>query len=197
MKRQIAKKETSIRFDRQAHEIIMELLNECSDALVRTGFCKADEVEELLCREYIKQVASILWGASFFVEDDANAAAEIFLSNLTGKPYSMGKHWRHSEACGRQLSHHTAYYFRRYHDILTQVYVERLHLVDDRQILGLNHDGVIQLAAASLPNVREEVRREMRRRGLNYDAVVVFDDDLSRRLKSGKPLRLVNEQGQA
>lgn len=196
MKRQIAKRETSIQFDRQAHEIIKELLNGCEDALVRNGHCKPEEVEEFLCREYIDQVASVLWGASYFLQSDASAAAEIFLSKLTGKMYSMGKHWRHSRACGNQLSLHTAYYFRRYHDILTQVYVERLHAVDDNVLLGLNHDGVIQLAAASLPDVRDEVRREMRRRGLKYDALIVSDDDRDRRLNASKlHLRLTNEAG--
>lgn len=172
-------------FNQKAHEIIRQMLNKCEDNLIRNNVCQAHEVEEYLCRHYLAQVASILGGASYFLQSDAAIGAEIFLSRLCGM-YSMGRFERYTKICGRQLSFHTVLYFRRYPETLTQMYIETMHGATDEQLRHLNKNGIVQLAAVSLPGVLEEHRRELRRRGIDASNVIAFDGDRARRLGAGK-----------
>jgi hypothetical protein len=67
---------------------------------------------------------------------------------------------------------------------LTQRYTEELHRPDNSVLIGAGFNGILHLAAASLPGVREEVNRELRRRGLDYDAAKVPAAHLERRMRA-------------
>jgi hypothetical protein len=177
-------------FDDMAHEYVRKILNIAEDKLLERQIPNAIEVEEYLCRFYIEEAGGIIQGASWFLQSDATAGAEIFLLKCVGgfteKPdpirrlLTPNRLW----ACGNQLSFHTATYFPRYRVILTQRYVEELHQPNDRVLVGAGFNGILHLAAASLPGVREEVNRELRRRGLDYDAAKVPAAHLERRMRA-------------
>ena len=73
------------------------------------------------------------------------------------------------------------------------MYIERMQSATDEEIRHLNKDGLVQLAAANLPGVLEQARREQRRRGSAVSTVIVFNDDREHRLQMSKAqLRLTN-----
>ena len=177
-------------FNDSAHEYVRKTLNIAEDKLLERQIEDPAEVEEFLCRLYIEQVASIISGASWFMQSDATAGAEIFLwkclGGYTDNPHPFRRRMTPTRlhACGNQLSFHTQYYFPRYPAILTQRYIEELQQPDNRVLIGAGWNGVLHLAAASLPGVREEVNRELRRRGLSYDAAKVPAKHMDRRLRA-------------
>lgn len=177
-------------FDDTSHEYVRKILNIAEDKLLERQIPDPVEVEEYLCRFYIEQVVGIVQGATCFIQWDATAGAEIFLwkcvGGFTDKPHPMQRRLRPNRlwACGNQLSFHTATYFPRYRSILTQRYVEELHRPDNGVLIGAGWNGVLHLAAASLPGVREEINRELRRRGLDYDAAKVPPAHLERRMRA-------------
>jgi hypothetical protein len=177
-------------FNDMAHEYVRKILNIGEDRLLEGQIADPIEVEEYLCRFYIEQVGSIIQGASWFLQSDATAGAEIFLFKCIGcfteRPHPIRKYLTPTRlrACGNQLSFHTTTYFPRYRAILTQRYIEELHRPDNNVLVGAGWNGVLHLAAASLPGVREEINRELRRRGLRYDAAKVPAAHLERRMRA-------------
>ncbi|MBB3993767.1 hypothetical protein GGR95_001398 [Sulfitobacter undariae] len=185
-------KNPEVEFNQKAHEVIRAMLNKSEDRLISDGTCDPTETEDYLCRHYLAQVASLLGGASYYLPSEAAVGAEIFLSRNCGI-YSMGRYARYSKICGKQLSQFTHLYFRRYPETLTQMYIERMQSATDEEIRHLNKDGLVQLAAANLPGVLEQARREQRRRGSAVSTVIVFNDDREHRLQMSKAqLRLTN-----
>jgi len=73
-----------------------------------------------------------------------------------------------------QLATHTRTYFPEYDGLLRQAYVHVLRSIEDASAIRLN--GVVRLAAAKLPNVLTDVRRELRRRGFPFDVTLVADE---------------------
>lgn len=181
-------------FNNMAHETVRQILNIAEDRLLQKQVSDPVEIEEFLCRAFIEQTAGIIQGGSWFLQSDATVGAEIFLlkclDTFTGKPHRMRRRLTpvKLETCGRQLSIHTLYYFPRFHAILTQRYIEELQQPDDAALVGASWNGVFHLAAASLPGVKEEINRELRRRGLGYDAAKVPVNHFARRMRAiGKP----------
>ncbi|MFC3179543.1 hypothetical protein [Cypionkella sinensis] len=177
-------------FDDRAHEDVRKVLNVAEDKLLEGQIEDPIEIEEYLCRFYIEEVAGMVQGASWFLQCDATEGAENFLlkcvGGFTDKPHPIRRLLRPNRlrACGNQLSFHTATYFPRYRPILTQRYTEELHRPDNSVLIGAGFNGILHLAAASLPGVREEVNRELRRRGLDYDAAKVPAAHLERRMRA-------------
>ncbi|WP_143542824.1 hypothetical protein [Cereibacter azotoformans] len=177
-------------FNDMAHEYVRKILNIAEDKLLERQITNPIEVEEYLCRFYIEEAAGIVQGATCFIQCDATLGAEGFLLKCVGgfteKPHPIRKYLTPTRlrACGNQLSFHTTTYFPRYRPILTQRYVEELHPPDNSVLIGAGWNGILHLAAASLPGVREEINRELRRRGLNYDAAKVPAAHLERRMRA-------------
>ncbi len=185
-------------FNDMAHELVRKVLDIAEDRLLEGQIEDPVEVEEYLCRAYIEQVASIINGASWFMQNDATNGSEIFLLKCLGafsdKPHPFRRRLTATKlrACGNQLSFRTATYFRRYPEILTQRYIEELHKPNNEVLIGAGHNGIFHLAVASLPGVQEQINRELRRRGLPYDAAKVPTLHLARRMRAlGGQARLI------
>lgn len=183
-------RDTDALFNDMAHEYVRKALNIAEDKLLERQIEDPIEVEEYLCRFYIEQVAGIISGASWFMQSDATIGAEIFLlkclGGYTDNPHSFRRRMTVTRlnACGNQLSFHTHYYFPRYNAILTQRYIEEIQKPDNMALIGASWNGVFHLAAASLPGVRDEINRELRRRGLTYDAAKVPAKHMARRMRA-------------
>jgi len=177
-------------FNDMAHEYVRKILNIAEDRLLERQITNPIEVEEYLCRFYIEDAGSHIQGATYFLQSDATLGAEFFLLKCVGgfteRPHPIRKYLSPTRlrACGNQLSFHTTTYFPRYRAILTQRYVEELQQPDDRVLVGAGFNGILHLAAASLPGVREEMNRALRRRGLDYDAAKVPAAHLERRMRA-------------
>ena len=187
-------------FNNSAHEPVRKILNIAEDRLLERQINYPVEVEEYLCRFFIEETASIIQGSSWFLQSDATEGAEIFLlkclNSFTGGAHPIRRRLTATKlrACGTQLSFHTSYYFPRFHSILTQRYVEELHRPDGAALIGAGHNGIFHFAAASLPGVKEEINRELRRQGLNHDAAKVPANHFARRMRAiGKPA--ISNQG--
>lgn len=177
-------------FNNTAHELVRKILNIAEDRLLERQISDPVEVEEYVCRFFIEESAGIIHGASCFLQNDATLGAEIFLlkclNSFAGGAHPMRRVLSATKlrTCGTQLSFHTSYYFPRFHAILTQRYIEELRKPDDAALIGAGHNGVFHFAAASLPGVKEEINRELRRLGLPYDAAKVPANHFARRMRA-------------
>jgi hypothetical protein len=89
---------------------------------------------------------------------------------------------RNTRKCALQLHWHTHYYFGNYHTILRHCYLQILRTLSDLDAIDRN--GVLQLAAATLPGVRADIRRTRRRLGAERDRLIVADDTMNRRIEA-------------
>lgn len=171
-----------VSFDSRAHEVLREMFDQVEDTLIRDGICEPDETEDYLCREFIAQLATTTFGVCNFNQREAEIGGEIFLSGLRNI-YSLPKHTGAFEkACARQLTYHLTYYFRDYHATMTKAFIERLQESTTAELGGYKHTAFFQIAAATIPGVRDQIRREYRIRGLPAP-MLVGDRVLEDRMK--------------
>ena len=182
-------------FNRNAHELVQGIVNDAADRVCDLEGCELDIAEDMLCRSYIAVSAGAMDNSSWFLQGEAESGAEIWLLNICGdllkepgqkRRISTGARLR---SCGRQLSFYTAMYFPRYPDVLTQMFKERLHSADLEKMKHINLDGVLKLAAADLPNVDEEIRRQARRLHMTCSGNIVPQTHLARRRAVAPPNR--------
>lgn len=175
-------------FDSRAHEVLRAMFDQVEDTLIRNGICEPNETEDYLCRELIAQLATTTFGVCNFNQREAEIGAEIFLSGLRNI-YSIPKRTAAFEkACARQLTYHLTYYFRDYHATMTKAFIERLQESTTAELGGYKHAAFFQIAAATIPGVRDQIRREYRFRGLPAP-MLVGDRVLEHRMKASRTPR--------
>ncbi|WP_101342361.1 hypothetical protein [Cereibacter azotoformans] len=176
-------------FDHIMHERLSLLFEAVEDMLIEQGVCNPSETNEYLTALYIREVSTFMSGASYYLDAEERVAGWIFIHTLTA--HSRTKRFRkYCRELGHHISTHTTVYLPRYHEMLTKAYLEVLHTVKDLRTVALH--GTILLAAATLPGLRTDLRREFKRRGLEYDKLIVPDDVLARRMKAGlHPSKLI------
>jgi hypothetical protein len=166
-------------FDQRTHELLIELFDAAEERMIELGMCQTVEADEYLTLEYIKTCGEFLQHAAAYLQSEGTIAADLFISKLAD--ISQNKRiQRSSKKCALQLSMHTNLYFPNFYKLLTISYTTILHSAES--LAELRNNGVLMLAAATLPGVRTEMRRELRRRGLPYEHLLVPDDVLSARL---------------
>lgn len=176
-------------FDHITHERLSLLFEAVEDVLIGEGVCSPSETNEYLTALYIREVGAFMSYASCYLDDEERAIGRNFIHDLTSLA-STKRFRKYHRELGTHLATHTTVYFPRYHEMLTKAYLDVLHTVEDLQTVMF--DGVIMLAAATLPGLRTDLRREFKRRGLDYDKLLVPDDVLSRRMKAGlHPSKLI------
>lgn len=162
-------------FDEKAHVLLSDVLDQTESRLVREGVCKPESASEYLTVRYIKACGDFIEHASVYLENDERIAADLFLSELA-KGALKARFNRNAKICAVQLSKHTLVYFPDYNKLLRLYYLQVLAASD--VVSTLRHNGVLLLAAATLPGVRSDARRELRRRGANHDALLVPDETI-------------------
>ena len=168
-------------FNDKAHGFLSELLDEAEEYLVRSKFCQAEHVSEYLATVYIEECGRFLENASAYLPNDERIAADIFLSKLPTRRKRLLSP-RRLRMCAHQLAQHTRLYFPTYPELLRIAYLRVMHGTAEWQ--SLRHNGVLMLAVATLPNVLNDVRRELRRRGAAETALLVPDDVVHIRIGS-------------
>lgn len=172
-------------FDNRAHEALRKRFDMAEDRIIHRGICPPHDVEEYLCREYIEQLSVTTFGICSFVRAEAENGAKVFLWGLCNT-YGLPKLSNQREReCARQLIYHATYYFRDYYAILTKVFIEHLQDASDEDLTGYRYKAFFQIAAATIPNAREQIRREYRRRGLR-EPVLVGDSTLEHHMSASR-----------
>ncbi|OHD05058.1 hypothetical protein [Sphingopyxis sp. RIFCSPHIGHO2_12_FULL_65_19] len=156
-------------FNDRAHELISGALDRSEDRIGRNGVCPANQAADYLTTKYIEACASIIRGGVAYLAADERIGADIFLSKLGDARFNRLVP-RTQTMCAEHLSQHTHVYFPNYHTLLRLAY---LHVLRNCGQTPFHSHGVVLLAAAKLPGVITDIRRECRRRGLSYDRVLV------------------------
>ncbi|NTZ43617.1 hypothetical protein G7A66_11090 [Altererythrobacter sp. SALINAS58] len=166
-------------FDDKAHAILQDVLDYAEERLTREGSQAPDSATTYLTLEYINASRGLMSHASQYLESDEWAAAAIFLSTL---PWGRLKQRldRNSSACARQLARNTCLYFPNFRLLLRLSLLQVLSSAEGPETIRWN--GIVLLAAASLPGVRADIRRELRRRGLAWDVTLVGDLIMEKRI---------------
>jgi hypothetical protein len=174
-------------FDDKAHRLLAPMLDEAEDRLVGMGVCEPHEADEYLTAAYIAECGAFLEHGAVYLPNEERIAADLFLAKLplrkTRRPSQ-----RRMRMCANQLSTSTTVYFPNYHTILRLSYLHVLNETDDWH--ALRRSGILMLAASTLPGVRSDIRRELRRRGANHISMIVPDDVMQKRLGNMKLLRV-------
>jgi hypothetical protein len=168
-------------FNHRAHWFVMTVFDIAEEALIERNLCKPHETNEYLTMFYIEEASCFLKYAQTYMHSEGRIAAEIFFGKLANNRRAS-QFEKHSRICGHQISMQPVLYFPRYYELLTKAYVDVLRTSDD--LNSAMFDGTVLLAAATLLDVRLELRREFRRRGLGCDRLLVDDDVLATRLKA-------------
>ncbi|KTE13298.1 MULTISPECIES: hypothetical protein [unclassified Sphingopyxis] len=170
-------------FNNRAHEIISGVLDRAEDWIARNGVCPAHQADAHLTTKYIEACANIIRGGVVYLAADERIGADIFLSGLGDAKFKRLSP-RTQTMCAEHLSHHTHVYFPNYHTVLRLAYLHVLRSACGQ--VPFHSHGVVLLAASTLPGVLSDVRRECRRRGLNYDRVLVPETEKHKKSMSLK-----------
>jgi len=172
-------------FNDKAHVILQDMLDYAEQRVVRNGICTPDNAVEYLALDYIKTCGDFIEHSAQYLENDERIGADLFLAKLSTGTLKT-RYERNKRACAQQLSTNTPLYFPDYHKLLRLALLHVLQSAADAQTVRWS--GVVLLAAASLPNARTDIRRELRRRGMDRDVTLVGDATLNERIG---PSRLI------
>lgn len=168
-------------FDSKSHELLTLLFDAAEEKLVSRGVCQSTEASFLLTMAYIKECGEFLENGIAFLKSEGVAASWMFIGNLAGS-IGFKRIGRRDYQCAQQLLMHSALYFPEFYKALTVCYANKLQAAKDAN--EIQSSGILMMAAAMLPGARTELRRELRRRGLNYDRTLAPDDVMRLRLGS-------------
>lgn len=169
-------------FNERAHGIVGDIIEAAELALIRNGVCQPNETDMHLTMDYIRQCGSFLEHGQAYLENEGRLAAGIFLWRLSQAANARlrAKYHRNWLICEVQLHWHAHYYFPMYLQTLREVSLKLLHNLPS--LNAIDQNGVLRLAMANLPNVLRDVRRERRRRGADWDKLLIEDSVADRRI---------------
>ena len=173
--------------DAITHSRLSELLDMAEDAILARGFCAPDEVESHMFKAYLRSVDANMSYCSQYLVTEEQCAGRSFIIDLCQK-LGEPKFMRHAYKMAEQLINQPHFYFRHYEQMLTAEYLELLERAEDLD--RLRFSGVILLAVASLPGVRSDIRRILRRRGVDggerFIPTLVADETMTQRIHAMK-----------
>jgi hypothetical protein len=174
-------------FNDALHATISKALDRTEEKMIGNGVCQPEYADEYLTARYIEACAGIIVGGLVYLPNDERIGAEIFLSKL-GDPKFNRLSQRRKRECAVHLTNHTHVYFAQYHMMLRLACLHVLRSTTEYE--HIEHDGVVLLAAATLPGVRSDIRREFRRRGASFDRLLVPDDVYQQRIEQRNHRRI-------
>jgi len=164
-------------FDEASYATIVGMIDAAEDWLVESGKCRENEAHAWLTRDYLKCAAGIINGATCYVTIDEKLAASIFLSSLPGAKLAL-RSTRRADACAKMLFEQRHMFFPDYGTLLRYFFDLEMKRTFPT---SLRMNGLILLAAATLPGARAQIRRENRRRD-GFEGLLVTNDDMKRRM---------------
>ena len=165
--------------DEVAYPIVASIVDTAEERLVAKGICSREDAARYLALDYIATCSSTVRHSVQYFESDERTGAGMFLAKLP-----MGKlktqYRRIEQRCAAHLASRPALHFPDYEPLLRVALLQVLRSIED--VRTLRSHGVVLLACGALAEVRTDIRRELRRRGLPYDPTLVDDVTIARRV---------------
>lgn len=177
-------------FDDAAHATLQMLLDRYENRLVTDDVCEPEEAHEFVTLEYIETCGGMLNHAQTYLEAEEVIGADIFLWKLN-RILKMRKSDRQIRNAAKQLATHTHRYLPKFEQMLRLSLLQVLSETESFEQLRWN--GVVLLAAATLPGVRDDIRRELRRRGATFESLLVTDSTYQRTVGRRNIAKLIKQ----
>lgn len=175
--------------DELTHGRLTELFDLAEEAILERGFCQPEDVEVFLFKAYIGKVSSYLANCLQYLDADERCAGESFISEMC-EQLNRRRYLKYRRRMAEQLMAQPRFYFPNFGELLTREYLDELQAVDDPGKLRLS--GTVLFAVAHLPGARSDMRRVLRRKGVNgaddYFPTLVSDEVMNRRTRAAKGL---------
>lgn len=175
--------------DELTHGRLTELFDLAEEAILERGFCQPEDVEVFLFKAYIGKVSSYLANWLQYLDADERCAGESFISEMC-EQLNRRRYLKFRRRMAEQLMAQPRFYFPNFGELLTREYLDELQAVDDPG--KLRFSGTVLFAVAHLPGARSDMRRVLRRKGVNgaddYFPTLVSDEVMNRRTRAAKGL---------
>tara|TARA_R110002072_G_scaffold301401_1_gene481066 strand:- start:2029 stop:2610 length:582 start_codon:yes stop_codon:yes gene_type:complete len=171
--------------DALTHGRLTELFDMAEDAILARGFYSPDVVEQLMFDRYMYFVSAHLSGCTQYLATEERCAGESFILEMCDK-FGATKFMRHSYKMAEQLMAQPRFYFPNFEQMATAEYLDMLNSIED--VEWLRFSGFVLFAVAHIPGARSDMRRVLRRRGIDggerYIPTLVADEAMNQRIRA-------------
>jgi len=175
--------------DAITHGRLTELFDMAEERILARGCFSPDDVEQVLFDGYMYYVSAYLSGCTQYLVSEERCAGESFVIELCEK-FGAKKFMRQSYKMAEQLMAQPRFYFPNFEQMATAEYLDMLHTIED--VDRLRFSGLVLFAVAHLPGARSDMRRILRRRGIDggeqYIPTLVADETMNQRIRAVKGL---------
>lgn len=175
--------------DELTHGRLTELFDLAEDAILAKGYCEREDVEIYIFKAYIDKVSSYLANCLQYLDAEERCAGESFVTEMC-EQLNRRRYLKHRRRMAEQLMAQPRFYFPNFGELLTREYLTTLRVVDDPA--KLRFSGTVLFAVAHLPGARSDMRRVLRRKGIDgaedYFPTLVSDEAMNRRTRAAKGL---------
>lgn len=178
--------------DQKAYGVVVELIDEAEAWLVKRGTCEPADASDFLARGLFEQCASICSYGLAFMESDERIGADIFLMKLANTVGGRLKRMfnRNCRRYAECLQNNVILFFPNYAEVVRLGLLRAL--METETADELINKGAVLLACATLPNALNDVRRELRRRGMASSRAIVLERVMNKRIETiARPARLL------
>lgn len=165
--------------DEKAYSIVGSVIDYAEERLVTTGICSRENAARYLALDYIAICSSAIEHGTQYLESDERIGADLFLAKLPTGTLKAQYHRNHKR-CAAHLAAQPWLHFADYKPILRIEFLNTLRAIGD--VRELRFSGVALLACGTFDDAPTDLRRELRRRGMDYDITLVGDATIARRV---------------
>ncbi|MBN9889685.1 hypothetical protein [Salipiger abyssi] len=171
--------------DAITHSRLSDLFDMAEDMILGRGCYSPDVVEQVLFDRYMYFVSAYLSGCTQYLLTEERCAGESFICELCEKAGAT-KFLRYSYKMAEQLMAQPRFYFPNFEQMATAKYLDMLNNIDD--VDRLRFSGLVLFAVAHIPGARSDMRRILRRRGIDggerYIPTLVADETMTQRIRA-------------
>lgn len=149
-------------FNQKAHGMLVQLICELEQIIVKKHNCSSYEANVFLTKIYIENISSILSGGCQYLRDEELIGIKNFLIYIISFKKNKRKYYIKLKLITNILFLRDRLYFPMYKSTLFSEYRKALLVTRSRSDLRMN--GVAQLAAAKIPGVKFDLQRELQLR---------------------------------
>lgn len=180
--------------DATTHGRLTEIFDMAEDAILARGCYSPDDVEQILFDGYMDKVSSYLFGCIQYLASEERCAGESFICGMCDK-FGAKRLMRHSYKMAEQLMAQPRFYFPNFEQMATAKYLNLLNKIEGVDKLRVS--GLVLFAVAHIPGARTDMRRILRRRGIDggerYTPALVADEAMTQRIRAVQGLTPVGK----
>lgn len=175
--------------DAITHSRLTELFDAAEDAILAQGSYPPDAIEQTLFELYMECVSAYLSGSIQYLPAEERCAGESFVVELCER-FGPKRHKRYSRKMAEQLMAQPRFYFPNFEQMATAAYLDKLNCEED--VDRLRFSGLVLFAVAHIPGARTDMRRILRRRGIEngeqYVPTLVADETMAKVIRATQGL---------